>query len=71
MPRPYSIKIVIPAGDPERIRTIETSNWSGAGVVIPRALFGEGKLRLGADLYAVYARVSLTSGTGSTQPSTI
>jgi hypothetical protein len=45
MPKPYTIKIFVPAGDPEGIRIIEKSNWSGAGLVIPRARFGEGELR--------------------------
>ena len=45
MTKPYTIKIFVPAGDPEGIRIIEKSNWSGVGLVIPRALFGEAKLR--------------------------
>ncbi len=35
----------MPGGDPEGIRTIEKSNWSGSGLVIPRALFAEGRKR--------------------------
>lgn len=45
MTKPYSIRVFVPAGDPEGIRLIEKSNWSGAGLVIPRALFGEGRQR--------------------------
>lgn len=45
MSKPYSIRIYLPGGDPEGLRLIEKSNWSGAGLVIPRALFAEGKLR--------------------------
>lgn len=45
MPKPYSIKIFLPDGDPDGLRTIEKSNWSGAGIVIPRALLGAAKSR--------------------------
>lgn len=57
MKRPYTIKIFVPAGDPEGIRIIEKSNWSGAGLVIPRALFGEGKLRREMARTGVYVLV--------------
>ena len=36
MSHPYSIRIFLPGGDPAGLRTIETSNWTGAGLVIPR-----------------------------------
>lgn len=45
MNKPYSIKIFLPGGDPDGLRTIEKSGWSGAGIVIPRALMKEAKLR--------------------------
>ena len=45
MNKPYSIRIFLPGGDPEGLRTIEKSNWSGAGIVIPRALMGEARGR--------------------------
>lgn len=35
----------MPGGDPDGLRTIEKSNWSGAGLVVPRSLFGESKQR--------------------------
>ena len=37
----YSIRVFLPGGDPDGLRTIEKSNWSDAGIVIPRALMGE------------------------------
>src|SRR5258706_650396 len=43
--QPYSIKIFLPGGDPEGIRIIEKTNWSGAGLVVPRSLLGEAKQR--------------------------
>jgi hypothetical protein len=45
MHKPYSIKIFLPGGDPDGIRTIEKSNWSGAGLVVPRAMIAEAKSR--------------------------
>lgn len=45
MIKPYSIKIFLPGGDPDGIRTIEKSNWSGAGIMAPRALLSEAKQR--------------------------
>ncbi len=57
MPKPYTIKIFVPAGDPEGIRIIEKSNWSGVGLVIPRALFGEGKQRREMARTGVYVLV--------------
>lgn len=43
--QPYSIKIFLPGGDPDGLRTIEKSNWSGSGLVAPRSLFSEAKQR--------------------------
>ena len=43
--QPYSIRIFLPGGDPDGLRTIEKSNWSGAGLVVPRSLLGEAKQR--------------------------
>jgi hypothetical protein len=54
MPKPYSIKIFLPGGDPDGIRTIEKSNWSGAGIVTPRALMGEAKARKEMQRTGVY-----------------
>ena len=45
MNKPYSIKIFMPADDPDGLRSIEKSNWSGAGIVIPRALITEAQTR--------------------------
>jgi len=52
--KPYSIKIFLPGGDPEGLRTIEKSNWSGAGIVIPRALMGEARGRRELNRTGVY-----------------
>jgi hypothetical protein len=57
MNKPYSIKIFLPGGDPDGLRTIEKSNWSGAGIVIPRALMGEAKSRRELSRTGVYVLV--------------
>jgi len=57
MNKPYSIKIFLPGGDPDGVRTIEKSNWSGAGIVIPRALMGEAKSRRELTRTGVYVLV--------------
>jgi hypothetical protein len=57
MNKPYSIKIFLPGGDPDGIRTIEKSNWSGAGIVIPRALMGQAKGRRELERTGVYVLV--------------
>jgi hypothetical protein len=43
MTKPYSIKIFLPGGDPDGLRTIEKSNWSGAGIVLGRHTGGWGE----------------------------
>ena len=37
----FSVKIFVPAGDPEGPRVIEKSNWTGLGIVFPRPLLAE------------------------------
>jgi hypothetical protein len=54
MARPYSIKIFLPQGDPDGLRTIEKSNWSGAGIVIPRSLMSEARSRRELQRTGVY-----------------
>lgn len=33
--RPFSIKIFVPDGDPDGLRIVEKSNWTGEGVAPP------------------------------------
>ncbi len=54
MSKPYSIRIFLPGGDPDGLRTIEKSNWSGAGIVFPRALLAEAKARKELNRTGVY-----------------
>jgi len=55
--RPFSIRIFLPAGEPEGVRVIEKSNWTGVGVVFPRALFPEVKTRAEFSRTGVYVLV--------------
>lgn len=43
--RGFSIKIFIPDGTPEGLKVVEKSNWTGRGMVCPRAKFAEAKSR--------------------------
>ena len=52
--KPYSIKIFVPAGNPDGVRTIEKSNWSGAGIVVPRPLMNEARQRKDLTRTGVY-----------------
>jgi hypothetical protein len=35
----YTIRIFVADGDPEGIRIIDQMNWTGKGIVFPRALW--------------------------------
>ena len=37
--RPFSIRVFVPDGDPDGLRIIEKSNWTGVGVVFNRTTF--------------------------------
>ena len=37
----FSVRIFVPEGEPEGLRIVEKSNWTGQGLVFPRAIFGE------------------------------
>lgn len=41
----FSVRIFIPGGEPEALRIVEKSNWTGQGLVFPRAEFAEVRQR--------------------------
>lgn len=41
----FSVRIFVPDGNPEGLKTVEKSNWTGQGVVFPRPLFAEARRR--------------------------
>ena len=64
MSKPYSINVFMPTGDPAGIRTIEKSNWSGVGIVIPRPLLGEAKSYEDMKRPGVYVLIGPPEGSG-------
>jgi hypothetical protein len=55
--RGFSVKVFLPDGDPDGIKVVEKSNWTGCGLVVPRALFGDAKSRPELAEAGVYALV--------------
>ena len=41
----FSVRIFIPSGEPEGLRIVEKSNWTGQGLVFPRAQYAEARKR--------------------------
>lgn len=52
--RGYSVRIFIPSGEPEGLRLVEKSNWTGLGLVFPRARFAEVRQRSELNRAGVY-----------------
>jgi len=50
----FSVRIFIPSGEPEGLRIVEKSNWTGQGLVFPRSLFAEVRLRPELNRTGVY-----------------
>jgi hypothetical protein len=40
-PSAFTLNILVPDGDPDGLRIISNPNWTGKGLIFPRALFGE------------------------------
>lgn len=57
MTRPYSIRIFLPGGDPDGLRTIEKSNWSGSGIVFPRPMLFQVRERRELSRTGVYVLI--------------
>ncbi len=43
--KPFTLRLFFPDGDPYGLKVAKLGNWSGVGVIFPRALFGEAKKR--------------------------
>jgi hypothetical protein len=50
----FSVRIFIPSGEPEALRIVEKSNWTGQGLVFPRAQFAEVRQRSELQRTGVY-----------------
>ena len=55
--RGFSVNVFLPTGDPEGLKVVEKSNWTGRGLVIPKAIFGESKGREELSRTGVYLLV--------------
>ncbi|QNI73794.1 GIY-YIG nuclease family protein [Synechococcus sp. NOUM97013] len=58
--RPFALRLFVPSGQPEGMRIVEKTNWSGIGFVIPRSQLKEFTQRPEASRPGVY----LLSGPG-------
>jgi hypothetical protein len=45
MADPFTIRIFVPNGDAEGVRFVDRMNWTGLGIVLPRAKWPETKSR--------------------------
>ena len=50
----FSVRIFIPTGEPEGLRVIEKSNWTGQGLFFPRSLYSEARGREELERTGVY-----------------
>lgn len=62
--RGFSIRIFLPDGRPDGIRVVEKSNWTGRGLVCPRALFPAAKSRTEFGRTGVYVLTAPADDTG-------
>lgn len=57
--RPFSIRIFVPDGDPDGLRLVEKSNWTGVGVVFNRTNYKDVAARPEFDKTGVYVLFGL------------
>jgi hypothetical protein len=62
--KPYSLRIFLPGGDPDGLRIIEKSNWTGCGLVVPRALLSEARERKELGRTGVYLLTAAPEDSG-------
>jgi hypothetical protein len=62
--RPFSIKIFVPDGDPDGLRIVEKSNWTGAGVVFNRSNYKQALGREELGRTGVYVLVGASDSGG-------
>jgi hypothetical protein len=60
--RPFSIKMFVPNGDPDGLRIVEKSNWTGVGVVFNRTNYKEVVGRNEFNKTGVYVLVGSSEG---------
>jgi hypothetical protein len=60
---PFTIRIFVPDGDPEGVRIIDRMNWTGLGIVFPRAKWPDVKQRAEFSRTGVYILVGYKAAT--------
>lgn len=58
--RPFSIRMFVPDGDPDGLRLVEKSNWTGIGVVFKRTAYKQVVARPEFDRTGVYVLVGFS-----------
>ena len=58
--RPFSIRIFVPDGDPDGLRLVEKSNWTGIGVVFNRTGYKQVVSRPEFDRTGIYVLVGFS-----------
>ncbi len=67
--KPFSIRIFLPNGEPDGLRIVEKSNWTGIGLVFPKSLLPEIKKREEFERTGIYILYGNDEGeTGSEFP---
>jgi len=54
MPKPYTIRLFIPEGDPSTFKIIDKMNWTGIGLEISRVAWEQHKNRKELDQAGIY-----------------
>ena len=62
--RPFSITVFVPDGDPDSLRLIEKSNWTGIGVVFNRTNYKQVVIQEEFSKTGVYVLVGSSEGSG-------
>jgi hypothetical protein len=61
MADPFTIRIFVPDGDPEGVRLIDRMNWTGLGLVFPRAKWPEVRKRQELHRTGIYILVGYSN----------
>ncbi|AUX26136.1 excinuclease ABC subunit C [Sorangium cellulosum] len=68
MAEPYTIRIYVPAGDPEGVKIVDRFNWTGVGVAFPRILWPEIAARSEFTRAGVYILTGTEEGSADDLP---
>ena len=68
MGEPYTIRILVPDGDPEGAKIIELLNWTGVGIAFPRSCWPQLRGRDEFKRSGIYVLTGPTEGTDDELP---